>query len=151
MPKFKVCVFLQKLQNGWQYLQIKEQYIFSKSKKTNENNNNNKEKDSKKPAPSKVEENNNDSKENEPDVADNTKSAFGVLKGVLPKYFSSEWSIAQFRVPDVRTIVAFTCDETSIIVVSADGTFYKASFDSHNGGDCIKQVEESFLKPRDDA
>jgi len=29
--------------------------------------------------------------------------------------------------------------------------FYKAAFDQQNGGDCAKQVEESFLKPRDDA
>jgi len=106
----------------------------------------------KKPSPPKADENNSneDSKVNGKDV-DNPKSALGAFKSVLPKYFSSEWSFAQFRVPDVRTIVAFGTDESTIIVVSADGTFYKATFDSQNGGDCSKQAEESFLKPRDDA
>lgn len=27
----------------------------------------------------------------------NTKSIFGFMKGVLPTYFSSEWSFAQFK------------------------------------------------------
>jgi len=75
----------------------------------------------------------------------------GAFKSVLPKYFSSEWSFSQFRVPDARTIVAFGNDESTIIVVSADGTFYKATFDPQNGGDCSKQSEESFLKTKEDA
>jgi hypothetical protein len=29
------------------------------------------------------------------------------MSSVLPKYFSSEWSFAQFRVPDEKTICAF--------------------------------------------
>jgi len=76
----------------------------------------------------------------------NTTSSLGLFKSVLPRYFSSEWSLAQFRVPDVRTIVAFGSDETSIVVVSSDGTFYKATFDPKNGGDCHKVKDERFLK-----
>lgn len=76
----------------------------------------------------------------------NTTSSLGLFKSVLPRYFSSEWSFAQFRVPDVRTIVAFGADETSIVVVSSDGTFYKATFDPKNGGDCHKVKDERFLK-----
>jgi len=115
------------------------------------NNKDDKEKD-KKPSPPKAndDEPNEDSKENGKET-DNPKSAFGAFKSVLPKYFSSEWSYAQFRIPDARTIVAFGSDESTIIAVSADGVFYKAAFDQQNGGDCAKQVEESFLKPRDDA
>lgn len=56
--------------------------------------------------------NDTDSKTND---GDNTKSALGVFSKVLPKYFSSEWSFAQFRVPDVRTIVAFGSEENSIV------------------------------------
>lgn len=40
------------------------------------------------------------------------------MKKLLPKYFSSEWSFAQFRVPDVRSIVAFGyLDENACIFV----------------------------------
>jgi len=76
----------------------------------------------------------------------NPTSSLGLFKSVLPRYFSSEWSLAQFRVPDVRTIVAFGSDETTIVVVSSDGTFYKATFNPKNGGDCQKVKEEPFLK-----
>merc|ERR1711971_692930 len=80
----------------------------------------------------------------------NTTSSLGLFKSVLPRYFSSEWSLAQFRVPDVRTIVAFGSDETTIVVVSSDGTFYKATFNPKNGGDCQKVKEEPFLKSNND-
>jgi len=84
----------------------------------------------------------------EDNLNDNTKSALGAFKSVLPKYFSSEWSFAQFRVPVVRAIVAFGSDENSIVVVSADGTFYKAVFDGQKGGDCQKEKEVDFLKEK---
>mmetsp|Transcript_70012 Transcript_70012/g.111344 ORF Transcript_70012/g.111344 Transcript_70012/m.111344 type:complete len:397 (-) Transcript_70012:411-1601(-) len=84
------------------------------------------------------------------DSKKNPTSSLGLFKSVLPRYFSSEWSLAQFRVPEVRTIVAFGSDETSIVVVSSDGTFYKATFDPKNGGDCHKVKHERFLKNTDD-
>lgn len=41
---------------------------------------------------------------------------FGLkMKGILPKYFSSEWSFSQFRVPDARSIVAFGNEPNTII------------------------------------
>lgn len=49
---------------------------------------------------------------------DNNKSSFSFMKGILPKYFSSEWSFSQFRVPDTRSIVAFGQEPNTII-----GTF----------------------------
>lgn len=49
----------------------------------------------------------------EPDT--NAKSSFSFMKGILPKYFSSEWSFAQFRVPDTRSIVAFGAEPYTII------------------------------------
>lgn len=36
------------------------------------------------------------------------------MKKLLPKYFDSEWSFAQFRVPDAKTICAFTNDNRII-------------------------------------
>jgi len=69
------------------------------------------------------------------------------MKTLLPKYFSSEWSFAQFRVPDVRTIVAFGGEKNSIVVASADGTFYKALFDPDKPGqECIQDQIHSFTK-----
>ena len=58
----------------------------------------------------------------------------------LPKYFSSEWSLAQFRIPDVKCICAFGPNNT-IYAVSADGVFYQAAFDYKTGGECHKVLE----------
>ncbi|XP_039131746.1 autophagy-related protein 18d-like isoform X1 [Dioscorea cayenensis subsp. rotundata] len=46
----------------------------------------------------------------------------GQAPGVLPKYFSSEWSFAQFHLPEVsRYIVAFGSQNT-VMVVGMDGS-----------------------------
>jgi hypothetical protein len=60
------------------------------------------------------------------------------MKTLLPRYFSSEWSFAQFRVPEGRSICAFGAEPNTIIVVSADGSFNKAHFG--NGGEATRQV-----------
>ena len=66
------------------------------------------------------------------DDAANLKSSLQFLSGVLPSYFSSEWSFARFRVPDSRNIAAFSPHHPhSIIIVCADGSYYKARFDPH--------------------
>jgi WD40 repeat protein len=80
----------------------------------------------------------------------NPKSGLSFIKGFLPKYFSSEWSFAQYRVPDTRTIVAFGAEKNSIIVVSADGTFYKALFDPEKGGECVQESYAKFIKGGDE-
>jgi hypothetical protein len=44
------------------------------------------------------------------------------MAGVLPKYFSSEWSFAQFRIPEhVKTLVGFGADKTTVVIVGLDG------------------------------
>lgn len=71
----------------------------------------------------------------------NPNSTLSFLKGVLPKYFSSEWSFAQFRLPvDVRTLVAFGADTGALAVVGLDGSFYRCAFDPANGGQ-MQQLE----------
>jgi hypothetical protein len=45
----------------------------------------------------------------------NKQSSFSFMRGLLPKYFSSEWSFAQFRVPETRTICAFGSEKNTII------------------------------------
>lgn len=44
--------------------------------------------------------------------------SFSFMRGFLPKYFSSEWSFAQFRVPETRTICTFGTEKNTIIGMS---------------------------------
>jgi len=82
----------------------------------------------------------------------NPKSSLAFIKGILPKYFSSEWSFAQYRVPDTRTIVAFGSEKNSIVVVSAEGNFYKAIFDPEKpGSECQQSSYAKFIKGPDEA
>ena len=74
----------------------------------------------------------------------------GILPGSLvPKYFESEWSFAQVRGIEGRSICAFSKDSNRVVVVSADGTFIVSSFE--DGGDCARVSTAKFLKMRDDA
>lgn len=59
-----------------------------------------------------------------------TNSEWGcIVTGVLPKYFSSEWSFAQFRVPEeTRAIVAFGPQKNTLIVVCANGRYDQPVF-----------------------
>src|SRR5690348_2575898 len=41
--------------------------------------------------------------------------SLALFKDFLPSYFSSEWSLAQFRVPESRCICAFGSEESTII------------------------------------
>jgi hypothetical protein len=51
------------------------------------------------------------------------------MKDVLPGYFSSEWSFASFTVeipdPTKKFYTAFGVDESTILVVCEDGTYFK--------------------------
>ena len=74
----------------------------------------------------------------------NPKSMFKFMKGLF-SYFSSEWSFAQFRIPDTKAVVAFGPeDKNCIIVVTHDGKYYLAEFDPKMGGDCHKLVEKQL-------
>lgn len=77
-------------------------------------------------------------------AVENRKSSWSVIGSVLPNYFNSEWSFAWYRGSDVPSICAFTQDnqknKLNVIVVGADGSYRKLSFDEHKGGEC--QVEE---------
>ncbi|KAL8144472.1 hypothetical protein V2J09_017504 [Rumex salicifolius] len=75
-----------------------------------------------------------------PDAGANPSSSLSFMKGVLPKYFSSEWSFARFHLSEcTRSIVAFGSHNT-INIVTLDGSFYKCKFDPVNGGE-MSQVE----------
>lgn len=46
--------------------------------------------------------------------------------GVLPKYFSSEWSVAQFRLHEgLQHIVAFGQQKNTILIVGMDGRYLR--------------------------
>ena len=66
----------------------------------------------------------------------NKGGAFSFMKTILPRYFSSEWSFAQFRVPEGKSICAFGSEPFTVIVISGDGQFFKANF--QNGGEAVR-------------
>ncbi|CAM0879742.1 unnamed protein product [Alopecurus aequalis] len=76
----------------------------------------------------------------------NASSSLSFMKGILPKYFSSEWSFAQFHLPEVtRYIVAFGAQNT-VMMVGLDGSFYRCIFDQVNGGQMSQKEYSRFLK-----
>ena len=93
------------------------------------------------------EENKIEQNENENNLASNKKSMFGNLAnffGMGKNYFNSEWSFAQFKINSTKSICTFGQDNT-IIVVSNEGKYYKASFDPKAGGECKKLEEKSIF------
>lgn len=76
--------------------------------------------------------------------AANATSSLQRISRVLPAYFSSEWSLAQFRVADTRCIAAFGSDPLTIVVLCANGSYYKARFDPVRGGEMIREEFAKF-------
>ena len=62
--------------------------------------------------------------------------ASDLVKRFLPKYFSSEWSLAQFKLPSAaRAVVTFPpADPDSCVVVSELGEYSRLVFDLDRGG-----------------
>ncbi|KAL3690597.1 hypothetical protein R1sor_016906 [Riccia sorocarpa] len=81
----------------------------------------------------------------------NPGSSLSFMKGVLPKYFSSEWSFAQYRLPEeTKAIVAFGPAKDTLIIVGTDGSFYKCEFDPVTGGEMKQQEYTKFMRPDED-
>jgi hypothetical protein len=75
----------------------------------------------------------------------NPGSSLSFMKGVLPKYFSSEWSFAQFHLPETTKFIGAFGSQSSLVIVGMDGSFYKCSFDTVNGGNMVQQEYVRFL------
>uniref|UniRef100_A0A7N0UGX8 Autophagy-related protein 18a n=1 Tax=Kalanchoe fedtschenkoi TaxID=63787 RepID=A0A7N0UGX8_KALFE len=79
-----------------------------------------------------------------------SNSSLSFIKGVLPKYFNSEWSVARFRLNEgFQYIVAFGHQKNTVIILGMDGSFYKCEFDPVNGGEMILLEHHNFLKPEE--
>lgn len=75
---------------------------------------------------------------------ENTKSTLSFFGNLVPSYFQSEWSFAQFRTNVSHTLVAFGSEPNTIIIVGADGSFWKASYEG--GGECVENVYCKFAE-----
>ncbi|KAJ7959499.1 Autophagy-related protein like [Quillaja saponaria] len=81
-----------------------------------------------------------------PNAGANPGSSLSFMRGVLPKYFSSEWSFAQFHLrEDTHFMVAFGSQNT-VLILGMDGSFYRASFDPVNGGEMLQMEYVRFVK-----
>ena len=60
---------------------------------------------------------------------------------VVSSYFNSEWSFAQYKIPDRKATLAFGQDPHSIHVMGIEGGFYTISYHPKDGGECQKQFE----------
>ncbi|EFJ11542.1 hypothetical protein SELMODRAFT_426221 [Selaginella moellendorffii] len=69
-------------------------------------------------------------------TATNPTSSLSFMRGVLPSYFSSQWSFAQFQLKTKsHAVVTFSSKEPyTILVACRNSTFYKLKFDPAFGG-----------------
>ncbi|XAR49123.1 hypothetical protein NMG60_11032201 [Bertholletia excelsa] len=75
-------------------------------------------------------------------------SSLSFFRGVLPKYFSSEWSVAQFRLQEgSRYIVAFGHEKDTVVILGVDGSFYRCRFNPVAGGEMTQLEHYNFLRP----
>jgi len=76
----------------------------------------------------------------------NPRSALKFMRAVFPDYFDSQWSFAQFRVRDAKTICAFPREPNTLTVLNSEGNYYLASFNPESGGDCVKLEQQQIVE-----
>jgi len=82
--------------------------------------------------------------------AENQRSSFSFLSSMLPKYFDSEWSFAQFQLPPGRRQLAFGQEDpsspmVSLYVIGMDGVFFKGEVDRREGGQAMLVAKEDLF------
>ncbi|KAK9945626.1 hypothetical protein M0R45_011131 [Rubus argutus] len=83
-------------------------------------------------------------------VTSSSNSSLSFIRGVLPKYFNSEWSVAQFRLLEgSQYLVAFGHQKNTVVILGMDGSFYRCQFDPVNGGEMTQLEYHNFLKPEE--
>ena len=79
-----------------------------------------------------------------------TNAALSFAAGFLPANLglAGERSVAQFKLPDfTKSLVAFGPEPQTLVVVTAEGTYYKVAFDSkEEGGQCTQREFARFMK-----
>eukprot|EP00762_Andalucia_godoyi_P005774 ANDGO_06978.mRNA.1 Autophagy-related protein 18a len=63
------------------------------------------------------------------DVVQNQKSMFSFASSFLPRYFSSEWSFANWKGPEVPAICAFGSNPNTIILTTCEGEYFEVTYD----------------------
>jgi hypothetical protein len=58
-----------------------------------------------------------------PTIGTNPGSSLSFMRGVLPKYFSSEWSYAQFHVSEVTQFFAAFGSNNTVAIIGMDGRY----------------------------
>ena len=68
-----------------------------------------------------------------------------VWRRLVPDYFNSKWSLAQYRLGDESTSAcSFGSKENVLVIVTASGKFHKIQFDLSEGGECRKISFQKF-------
>ncbi|KAL3565378.1 hypothetical protein D5086_033424 [Populus alba] len=78
-----------------------------------------------------------------PSTSANPGSSLSFMRGVLPKYFSSEWSFAQFHLSEDTQYIAAFASQNTVIIVGMNG---RCSFDPVHGGHMLQQEYVRFLQ-----
>ncbi|KAI3694968.1 hypothetical protein L1987_77954 [Smallanthus sonchifolius] len=74
-------------------------------------------------------------------------SHLSFIKGVLPRYFSSEWSMARIHLNEgLQYVVGFGHQKNTVVILGMDGSFYLCQFDPVAGGEMTIMESHNFLK-----